>query len=444
MTRVQAQPTLESIVDDSMGALARSDGYSIRYIVQRLFANAIAGSNSEFTQAFISGNSVGGSTVLGMRSKAGSPAQAAGANAAAIVVSQCDEGLREARGHPGLHAFSAALAVVESMDGTVNDLFEATAVGWEIGARIGLHLGPTVSGVHPHGGWGVAAAAAAAAAAMGAEESIITRAVANALTLGLVGPDGSTFAGQSSHYLLPAIGTSNGVIAAELTLAGVQPPNDSLAHFAAVAHSHPSGDSPLSNEAGSLMDFAYFKPVGLCAHALTSWEAALNLAPLVKLDDVSTVTVRTYFAASRLLNQVPTNLLARQFSIPWAVASGLATEHPLNAGNEYVARLAKVVRVDHDPALDALYPASRPAFVSVNLKNGKSIDGFAEFHRGDRERPLDEESHGNVNMQLLGLAVDQTNARKAYAVLADRSFKLRKLLDCSKPRTQPTFEGVSL
>lgn len=382
-------------------------------VVRRLTANALA-SAADLAVRTMAPPADRGTTVLSTGALA-SPEQAAAANAAAITVTQCDEGLREARGHPGLHAFPAAAAVVEERDGSLGDVLDATAVGWEVGARIGLWLGAPRDGIHPHGGWGAAAAAAASAAALGLDEETILAAVAIALTTALTGPDSSTYAGQSSHYVLPALGTSNGVTAARLAAVGVEAPDAALSHFHRVAY----GGPPVLTELGpTLMDLAYFKPIGVCAHALTAWEAARRLAGQVQPVDVAALEVRTYAAAAKLNVRQPDSSLARQFSIPWVVARALASVDAEDAATTEVHRLAGVTTLTHDERLDDGYPFARPAQLVVITRQGHQHVAEAEFHLGDREVPFTETQHEQVNSRLIGTAAARPDARDTYDALA--------------------------
>lgn len=400
----------------------------VRLVARRLMANALAAGDSPLLRV-LAPSARGHCTSLATGIRTSSPEQAAAANAAAITITQCDEGLRESRGHPGLHSFAAALAVVEDQDGTIADLLLAMTAGWEIGARLGLVLGPTRQGVHPHGGWGAGAAAAAAAVALGLDDEKVGCAVANALTVGLAGPDSSTYAGDQSHYMLPALGTANGVTAARLAASGLCSPASSLNHFARVAHRHlVASNSPNPTSDRSLMTLAYFKPVGICAHALTSWETASQLGRSVASGDVASVTVRTYAAAARLASRAPTTRLGRQFSIPWAVASGLAGTEPELPSGGVVQSVAAVTSIEHDPALDLCYPATRPAYVTLFLRSGRRLEGFAELHRGDRERPLSEAEQVGVDARLLDMADDPGRAQATFeALAAEGTTRLREI-----------------
>ena len=381
-------------------------------VVRRLTANALAVGHHRVVDA-LAPSADQGSTVFSSGAFATAD-HAAAANAAAITVTQCDEGLREARGHPGLHAFPAASAIVEERDGALGDALDATAVGWEIGARIGLSLGVPRDGVHPHGGWGAAAAAAAAATALGLDEDRVLAAVAIALSTALTGPDSSTYAGQESHYALPALGTANGVIAARLAAVGVDPPDSALTHFHRIGY----GGEPVPVELGPrLLEAAYFKPVGVCAHALTTWEAARHLAAELDPQDVVSVEVRTYAAAAKLAERHPRSALARQFSIPWVAASALLGRQPDATRIDAVGRLAADVTVTHDAAFDAQYPSARPTHVVVAMRDGARHAATAEYHPGDRERPLSDSELEQVNARLVNTAGARSDAPDRYEAL---------------------------
>ncbi|HEX2902466.1 MAG TPA: MmgE/PrpD family protein, partial [Jatrophihabitans sp.] len=356
-------------------------------IIVLLTANALAAAPGALPGLRHAARVEDGCVLLAERSRAVDPAEAAAGNAAAITASQCDDGLREARGHPGLHAYAAALAAVEQQQGTVADLRRACRVGWEIGARLGLALGPLRSGIHPHGGWGAGAAAAATAAALGQPPETVEAAVATALAVALAGPADTATGGSSAHFLLAGLGTASGMRAAWHVVGGGGIPRNALQHLARVAHDDPPSATGLVLDRRPLIRDAYLKPIGMCAHALTSWTAAVRL-PIAPHLEVMEIEVSTYAAAAELSQREPRSLLARRFSIPWAVGCAV-TGQAVDTADPRVAALARRTEVLHDPALDDQYPASRPARVQVRLSDGTSQQGFARFHPGDREQPLD-------------------------------------------------------
>ncbi|MFI2713967.1 MmgE/PrpD family protein [Micromonospora sp. NPDC018662] len=410
----------------------------VRSVAARLTANAVAARGHLPAGLAPAGHRDGRCTLLAARGTTEAPQRAAATTAAAITTTQCDEGLRESRGHPGLHAYAAGLAATEDADGDVRTLLRALAVGWEVGARLGLLLGPTRDGVHPHGGWGTAAAAAAAGVAAGLDTAGLTDAVNLALTVALAGPDESTRRGSSAHHLLPALGTATGLTVAYLVRDGFPATGPAAAHLGRTAHQGPptpaAVDAALTTR--PLLPHAYFKPVGVCAHALTSWTAARTLARDVPGVDVASVTVHTYAGAARLDERFPDNRLARQFSIPWAVACGLlgldpgvADGHGEARRHAEAARIAERVEVRHDPGLDDGYPHGRPAVVELRDRAGRRHTARARFHPGDRETPLAPDELAAVNAGLLRAAGSPAGAAEVLHALAQApgSLPLRHL-----------------
>ncbi|WP_433232988.1 MmgE/PrpD family protein [Micromonospora sp. CA-248260] len=311
-------------------------------------------------------------------------------------------------GHPGLHAYAAALAATEADGRSLRVFLRALAVGWEVGARLGLLLGAPRPGVHPHGGWGTGAAAAAAGIVTGQDTAGVTDTVNLALTVALAGPEADTRRGHAAHYLLPALGTANGLTVARLADAGFPATGPALPHLARTVH-HGGTDRPVDGALGSrpLLPDAYFKPVGVCAHTLTGWTVARAMARDLTADEVATVTVDTYAGAALLAERRPVGRLARQFSIPWVVACGLvgtdpgAPDGPADDRRARAARLAERVTVRHDPGLDQGYPAGRPAVVEVTTRSGARLTGRARFHHGDREDPMTADELAAVDAALL-------------------------------------------
>ncbi|MGC4806280.1 MmgE/PrpD family protein [Micromonospora sp. DT233] len=382
----------------------------VRRVAARLTANAAAAAGHLPAGLAADGTPDGRCTVLPASGGTDQPARAAAVTAAAITTSQCDEGLRESRGHPGLHAYAAGLAAAEDADASLSVFLRALAVGWEVGARLGLLLGAPRAGVHPHGGWGAAAAATAAGVAVGLDTAALTTAANLALTVALTGPEPSTRRGQPAHHLLPALGTAGGLSMAYLVRDGFPATDPAVAHFGRIAHQGPPAPAAASAAltARPLLPEAYFKPVGVCAHALTSWTVARAVAREVPAADVAAVTVRTYAGAALLAERSPANRLARQFSIPWAVACGLLDLDPgapsgrlPDERRALAARLAERVTVRHDPGLDDGYPAGRPAVVEVTTRAGRRLDARARFHPGDREEPMTADESAAVDAELL-------------------------------------------
>ena len=107
--------------------------------------------------AALNGGANAGTAVIGSPLRLPA-ATAAFLNGTAGTMLELDEGNQYARGHPGIHVVPAALASAELLGASGQRLLVAIALGYEIGARIGIASKLRVA-MHPHGTWGTVGAA---------------------------------------------------------------------------------------------------------------------------------------------------------------------------------------------------------------------------------------------------------------------------------------------
>ena len=100
----------------------------------------------------------GSATVVGS-SRGWAASEAAFLNGSAVAADQLQDGHRLARGHPASHVVPAVLAVAEERDVGGADVLSAVLAGYETGVRVGRAMGGTPDGVHDIGTWGAVAAA---------------------------------------------------------------------------------------------------------------------------------------------------------------------------------------------------------------------------------------------------------------------------------------------
>jgi 2-methylcitrate dehydratase PrpD len=109
-----------------------------------------------------------------------------------------------------------------------------------------------------------------------------------------------------------------------------------------------------------------------------------------------------------------------QFSLPYGVAAALmygevgleqmmgeATRDPA------IHALAAKVQLVHDPEMDRLRPALRPASVEVTLHNGRKFCERVDFPKGDARKPLTEQE---LLSKFSGLASDVVGADKVEKI----------------------------
>ena len=105
-------------------------------------------------------------------------------NGTAGTMLELDEGNQYARGHPGIHVVPAASPRANASRYPAETSCLAVALGYEIGARVGIASKLRVT-MHPHGTWGTVGAALAAAKLNGAEADTVIETINVASTLGL-------------------------------------------------------------------------------------------------------------------------------------------------------------------------------------------------------------------------------------------------------------------
>jgi 2-methylcitrate dehydratase PrpD len=171
----------------------------------------------------------------------------------------------------------------------------------------------------------------------------------------------------------------------------------------------------------------YLKRHPTCAllHGVNDAVEDLARAHRLKADDIVVVRVRTYGAAAGFDGAAPGNDLSARFSIPWTVACGLALGgldpafESAALGDDTLRALARRVHVEHDPALDADYPAGRPGAVSVTLTNGATLEAtVAGPPRGDGPTALTDPDVRRKPEALLTEANDRDWAEAVLASIA--------------------------
>jgi 2-methylcitrate dehydratase PrpD len=143
----------------------------------------------------------------------------------------------------------------------------------------------------------------------------------------------------------------------------------------------------------------------------------------LKPEDIRGVIVRTYDFAAEVPGQTRTSPESDptlcQFSLPYGVAAALmygevgleqmmgkATRDPR------IHELAAKVEVIHDPEMDRLRPALRPASVQVTLQDGRNVSGRVDFPKGDARNPLTEEELLAKFSRLAGDVVGREKVKK--------------------------------
>lgn len=340
------------------------------------------------------------------------PAQAALVNGTAGTWLEMDEGNQFCKGHPGMHTLPAALAFAEATGASGADFVAAVAIGYEVGARVGIacRLRPSM---HPHGTWGAICAAVAVQRLAGADAARMREALNIAANLNLGTSRRTMLEGGTVRNVFAGVSGQMGVLTNDMIEAGFCGETDGVSQVFGKVVSDSFNQTAMTEALGSRWEVMrnYFKLHACCRynHAALDALAMIASASPGVLDPtrIARIEVESYAFAAELDDPRPGNVLAGKFSVPFAVAttlvnglSGVASFTAPNLTNPEILALAAKVSVREDPAMTAQLPDRRPARVTITLTDGTRLTAATETNRGDWADPY---APGEIRAKYLSL-----------------------------------------
>lgn len=331
--------------------------------------------------------------------RAGSPLMEAFLGGTAGTMLEIDEGNQYARGHPGIHVVPAVLAAAKLRRISGRDAILATALGYEIGARIGIASKLNVT-MHPHGTWGVVGAALAIAKLNRASAAEITEVVNIASSLGLTTSRRTMLEGASVRNSYAGFSNMLGMMAWEMAKAGFTGEADGVGAVYGGIAATDWQPAAMTADLGTRWEIArnYFKRHAACRYTHGALDALQDIVrqhggPIAP-EAVKAISVETYVWAAQLDHPAPDTMLAAKFSLPFSLATSLVNgAATLDAfrdaarADETTRALALKVTVNEDPALTAKLPGLRPARVTLDLADGRRFRAEVLTNKGDTEDP---------------------------------------------------------
>jgi 2-methylcitrate dehydratase PrpD len=331
--------------------------------------------------------------------RAGSPLLAAFAGGTAGTWLEIDEGNQYARGHPGIHVVPAIMALAETRRIGGQDAILALALGYEIGARIGIASKLRVT-MHPHGTWGVVGAALAVAKLNRASAADIAETINVASSLGLTTSRRTMLEGATVRNSYAGFSNMLGLMAFDLVKAGFTGEADGVGSVYGGIAADGWTPAEMTRELGERWEIArnYFKRHAACRYNHGALDALGGIVRQaggrIDPDQIESIAVETYVWAAQLDHPEPANMLAAKFSMPFSIAAAIVRGRAdLDAfrdaarADPRIAALARKVTVEEDPALTAKLPALRPARVRLTLRDGRRFEAMVETNKGDTEDP---------------------------------------------------------
>lgn len=403
------------------------------------FSTPWAGMLLKWARAGSSGK--GDATVWGDRSPSLRVADAAMVNGSAAHAFELDD-YHNAKLHAGAIAVPAALAMAEKLGADGKAIVTAIAAGYETMIRSSLASNPSATrlrGWHITGIYGPFAAAATCASLMKLNTE------QTAWALGLAGTQGAgTWAfnadGTMSKRFHAGKAVHSGVLAAELAAMGYTGPTQ-IYEFAdggvLKAHSDHSDVTQLTRDLGRVWhtDKNSIKPYSCCGSAHAYIDAALavrkkigapwNSKQRVKVGLSNVVDVQCGF------DYAPGSALNAQMSVRYVVAAALVDGQVLppqftaeRMNDAALVRLAAQLECEHDPKLDALYPAHFAGWVAAE-KDGQWVRQDILNPTGSIDNPVDA---AGVTEKIRGILPDAPVDALAKVALNIENHSVRELL----------------
>ncbi len=404
-------------------------------------ANAAAGFDSPIGQIFWRLSKYGSgqdhSVVLGNLQTV-DPLSAALINGAASHAVEFDDTHRGGLYHPGSPVIAAAWAAGGIQDISGQQFICAVVAGYEISMRLAAAINPEHYKIwHTTGTVGAIGAAASAGYCLALSSGQIT---------GALGLAGTQAAGLWEYCLMhprprgftPARPLIRAYCRHCWQERGCRVQLQSLRVSVVFAGFVPAAVDVGACCAGLGTDWwlpkTTIKAYPVCGHTMTPIEAALAIAKDVDPDQIERIDIRAHPVSVNIAaNPAPQTEAEAKFSIEFCVASALVlgevTQRAFSheqISSPAIQRLLRRTTLIADNG-SARLTDQRPAQVSVRLLGGRTVDGSADFRKGDPENPMNAiEKHKKI-IDLTEAVWGSDLAEKIYEMIMvlpqEKSFK---------------------
>jgi len=326
------------------------------------------------------------------------------------------DGYNPTKGHIGVVAVPALLALAEgrNMDGRQG--LSAVVVGYEVAGRAAMALHGTVSDYHTSGAWNALGVAAMAARIRGQDATQLREGLGIAEYHGPRSQMMREIANPTMLHDGSGWGAMAGMSAALLAEAGfsgapaitIEAPE--VAPYWADLGQH--WQTPLH----------YIKPYPICrwAHAPIDAARALCADHAIQADQIAAIHIRSFFNAVQLIDTMPNTTSQAQYSLPFAVAAQIVNGHigveqitGAALADPRVAHLVARTTSEVTPEHDTRYPLERWADVTITLTDGRQLQSGSVHARGGPENPL---TQAQIEAKFMAFAAPVLGDKRAERI----------------------------
>ena len=354
---------------------------------------------------------------------------------------EMDEGNQFAKGHPAIHVLPALVSVVQSrllpQNISGQEFLNAFAIGYDVGARIGLasQLNPHM---HPHGTWGVIGAASAIGVLLkfGHREHMQLMNISSSLTT--ASSRKTMLQGGTVRNVYAGLSNQMAHLAIDLIQSGFTGEVDGIGSIFGNVVSENLNDNLLLEKLGQRFEVMrnYFKLHACCRFNHAALDCLHDLMrdhqELSNIEQISFIDVESYNLAAELNDPRPQNMLAAKFSVPFALATTLVNKNSQVlsfAGgalkNEKTMALSNKVSVKEISSMTEMLPEFRPAKVTIGMKSGKVFRHSVKTNKGDWQSPYSADELENKFHSLANRSFSQKKSK----VLYDKLQNLERIAD---------------
>ncbi len=371
---------------------------------------------------------------------------AAWINGTASHAVEFDDIFRDAVYHPGVPTIAAALAVAEDEGRSGLELLKAVVVGYEISTRIGAAVQPShYRFFHTTGTVGSFGSAVAAAFLLRPGDANVTRHALATVASFAAGLQQAFRSESMTKALHGGHAAACGVLAAQAAAQGVTGALDILegdVGFGAAMANKPAWERA-TDALGERYNITAItqKSHGCCGHTFAAIDGVLALrremggvperASAIAPDRVRAIEVETYQTALDVCGETdPRTAQQARFSLPYVLAQAwlhgsvrLAAFSDSHLADPACRALMRRVMLKSERELSAGFPGMRAARVRIVLDDGRMLEHFSPYRRGDPEAPLDDTELNEKFDELVGPVIGIDMASR----LRDRIWRLDTL-----------------
>jgi len=331
------------------------------------------------------------------RSEPGSAALVNGTQACSV---ELDDGYRFATAHAGANVLPGTLAAAEALGSSGRDLLLGFIMGYEATSRAAAALRTPKFVTLGHGLFSALGTAVAVAKLKGWPPARMRDVISLASSLGHLSSYQVLRQGASVRNFWNGAGARDGILATELLDAGFL----GLADGPATSFGLLGPFEPERMTDGLGAPFCitqnYHKQYACNGNFDASIESTLRLvrAHALRPQDIARITVDIYWPYHTLDVARPRSTLGAKFSLRYAVAAVAVLGH---AGHEaFVAearanpdiqRLTDATQLREDAEMAKLIPKVRPARITMELADGRTVSDTTENPRGHFENPFTDD-----------------------------------------------------